>query len=200
MMLGVVASSMLGGRYMGKLSYRNILLGASLILILATLLLGTISVDSKRWLITIYMVFMGLGIGASYPVISMSSLHNVDPGRRGSVTSLVTFFRSIGSAIGVTVLGSVQVHMLAEKMKQALPDSAHAEKFKDARVLLQPQVRSSIPANTLNQMIIALAQSIATVFQIALVMAVIGMVFVFMMGNAKMEMTQARVKESVPAH
>jgi EmrB/QacA subfamily drug resistance transporter len=199
MMLGVVVSSTLGGRFIGKYSYRNILIVSSVLLIIATSLLGTISMDSKQWLITFYMIFLGLGIGASFPVISMSALHNVDPRRRGSVTSLVTFFRSVGSAIGVAVLGSVQVNTLTDKIKQAVSDPAMAEKFHDARVLLQPQVRDIIPPEILHKMIIALADSIAIVFQITIVMSVVGLVFVVLMGNAKLEIRKAQVKEEAPA-
>jgi EmrB/QacA subfamily drug resistance transporter len=199
MMLGVVVSSAFGGRFIGKLSYRNILIVAAVLLIVATSLLGTISIESKRWLVTIYMVFLGLGIGASFPVISMSALHNMDGSRRGSVTSLVTFFRSVGAAIGVAVLGSVQVNTLSDKIKQAVPDPSMAEKFHDARVLLQPQVRAGIPPEILHKMITALAESIAMVFQIAIIMAVVGLIFVLMMGKAKLELAKAPIKKEDPA-
>jgi hypothetical protein len=145
------------------------------------------------------MVLLGLGIGASFPVISMSALHNMDIRRRGSVTSLVTFFRSVGSAIGVAVLGSVQVNTLSAKIKQAVSDPAMADKFHDARVLLQPQVRASIPADILHKMIAALADSIAIVFQITVVMAFIALIFVFLMGKAKLEIGKAPVNEGAPS-
>ena len=201
MMLGVVASSAIGGRFIGKHPYRNIMLVSVAMLIVATSLLGTISIESKRWAVTIYMVLMGLGVGASFPVISMSSLHNVDPARRGSVTSLVTFFRTIGSAIGVAILGSIQINALTDKIKQAVPDPALAGKFHNAQALLQPQVRQQIPPDILHKLINGLAESIALVFQITIVMAVLALIFVFFMGRAKLEINRAPSKEEIaPSH
>jgi EmrB/QacA subfamily drug resistance transporter len=199
MMLGVVASSTFGGRFIGKTSYRNILLVSVVLLIAATSLLGTISVDSQRWLVTMYMILLGLGIGACFPVLSMSALHNVDFRRRGSVTSLVTFFRSVGSAIGVAVLGSVQVNVLTNHIKQSVSNPAMAEKFSNPQILLQPQVRANIPPDILHQLISALADSIATVFQITIVMAVLGLMFILFMGKAKLEIGKATVKDAAPA-
>ncbi|MDQ0886014.1 MFS family permease [Paenibacillus sp. V4I9] len=74
MMLGVVVSSALGGRFIGKFSYRNVMLFSIVLLLLATSLLGGLSIDSKRWLITTYMILLGLGLGACFPITSMSAL------------------------------------------------------------------------------------------------------------------------------
>ncbi|MFD0695074.1 MDR family MFS transporter [Paenibacillus sp. GCM10027628] len=199
MMLGVVASSTLGGRFMGKFSYRNVLLVSVALLIIATSLLGGISIDSKRWTITVFMILMGLGIGACFPVTSMSALHKVDFRRRGTVTSLVGFFRSVGSAIGVAVFGSVQVNSLNDKLLAAVPDPSMVENLKDAHVLLQPEFRAKIPPEVLHKMITALADSIAVVFQTTIVLAVIGLIFILFMGNAKLEVGKAPVKGTVPA-
>ena len=74
-----------------------------------------------------------------------------------------------------------------------------AEKFHDARILLQPEVRANIPVEVLHKLLTALADSIAVVFQTTIVLAVIGLVFILFMGNAKLEVGSAPVKESAPA-
>ena len=198
MMLGVVVSSALGGRFIGKFSYRNVLLVSVALLLVATSLLGGISIDSERWVITTYMIILGLGIGACFPITSMSALHKVDFRRRGTVTSLVSFFRSVGSAIGVAIFGSIQVNALKENITTSLKDPAMAEKFHDARMLLQPEVRANIPAEVLHKLLAALADSIAVVFQTTIVLAVLGLAFILLMGNAKLEVGKAPVKGDVP--
>ena len=62
-----------------------------------------------------------------------------------------------------------------------------AEKFHDARILLQPEVRANIPAEVLHKLLTALADSIAVVFQTTIVLAVLGLAFILLMGNAKLE-------------
>ncbi|NOU65720.1 DHA2 family efflux MFS transporter permease subunit [Paenibacillus sp. LMG 31461] len=198
MMLGVVVSSALGGRFIGKFSYRNVLLVSVALLLLATSLLGGISIDSERWVITTYMIILGLGIGACFPITSMSALHKVDFRRRGTVTSLVAFFRSVGSAIGVAIFGSIQVNALKDNITKSLNDPAMAEKFHDARMLLQPEVRANIPKEVLHKLLTALADSIAVVFQTTIVLAILGLAFILLMGNAKLEVGKAPVKGDVP--
>jgi MFS family permease len=208
MMLGVVVSSAFGGSFISKASYRNILLVSCALLLIATSLLSTLSFYSPEWvkslyaifgstapqltpraLVIFYMVLMGLGIGVSFPVVSISSLHNVGFELRGTVTSMVSFFRSIGSAIGVTVLGSVQTSALNSRLSELLPGSGMAAM--DPRALLQPEVRASIPPQVLEKLTIGLADSIAFVFLCTLFMAVAALICILLMGKAKME---------IPAH
>ncbi|NHN30295.1 MDR family MFS transporter [Paenibacillus agricola] len=208
MMLGVVVSSVFGGRFISKTPYRNILLLSCALLLIATSLLSTLSFYSPEWvkslysmfgavapeltprgLVITYMVLMGLGIGVSFPVVSISSLHNVGFEQRGTVTSMVSFFRSIGSAIGVTVLGSVQTSALNSRLSELLPGSGMAAI--DPRALLQPEVRASIPPQVLEKLTIGLADSIAFVFLCTLLMAVATLICVLLMGKARME---------IPAH
>jgi EmrB/QacA subfamily drug resistance transporter len=186
MMLGVVFSSAVGGRFVGKTSYRNILIVSSILLVGATVLLSTVSIETERWLITMYMILMGLGIGVSFPVVSISSLHGVGMNQRGVVSSMVSFFRTIGTAIGVTVLGSLQAQAMKNRLVELLPNTAGQEP-PNPQVLLQPQFRAALPKPVLDNMTISLADSIAFVFQCTIVMAVIALVIVLLMGNAKLE-------------
>jgi EmrB/QacA subfamily drug resistance transporter len=187
MMLGVVASSALGGRFIGRTSFRNIMIVSVAFVLASMILLSTIGVQTPRWVVTCYMILTGLGIGASFPVISIFSLQGVEFSRRGVVNSLVAFFRTIGSAIGVTVLGSIQNNALHDKMR-AIADPAFADRIQNAQVLLQPEVKKNIPAPVLDKLIASLADSIATVFQWSIAFAVIAAVLVLLMGNMKLEL------------
>jgi EmrB/QacA subfamily drug resistance transporter len=191
MMLGVVASSMIGGRFIGKTAFRSIMIFSVALLLVATSLLGTIDVTTPRWQITVYMILMGLGIGSSFPVTSMSALHNVSPQFRGIVTSLVAFFRSIGSAVGVTVLGSVQANAMNNYIAE-LPSQGAAGAPADPRALLSPDVQAHIPQEIFTKLIAALADSIAFVFQVTIIMAVIALLFIMLMGKAKLDVTSRR--------
>ena len=201
MMLGVVASSAIGGRFIGKLSYRSIMIGSAVLILTAVLLLGTIDIATPRWVITSYMVLMGLGIGVAFPITSISSLHGVEANRRGVVSSLVGFFRTIGSAIGVTVFGSLQNDALRDRMK-AIADPAFADRIPNAQVLLQPEVKKNIPGPVLDKLIAALADSIAYVFQWSTLFVVIAVVLILLMGRAKMEAAkrESKMEPASPSH
>lgn len=195
MMLGVVAGSIVGGRFIGKSSYRTIMLFSAALIIIAVALLGTISIESKQWVVTLYMILMGLGMGASFPIISTSALQNVDFKMRGSANSMNTFFRSIGSAIGVTIFATLQTHHLNTSLQKLVPPQFAAQ-IGDGRGLLQPEVQEMIPPDAYHQMLSALADSIAFVYQWAILISAFALVFIFLMGNFRLEIPAQKKKKS----
>ncbi len=196
MMLGVVASSTIGGRFVGKLSYRSIMFASVIVLLMSVILLGTINMDTKRWVVTVYMVLTGLGIGSSFPVIAMSALHNVEFHYRGVVNSLVAFFRTIGSAIGVTVLGSLQTNYFQSHIAGIVTDPKFSGMLGDGRALLNPQARSQIPGQVLHQLIGVLADSISFVFRWSIPFVLVSIVFIYLMGKAKLVISSRTVPET----
>mgnify|MGYP001321731397 CR=1 FL=1 len=59
-------------------------------------LLGTIDMNTPRYELTLYMIITGLGMGCSFSMTSLATQHNVEPQRRGIVTSTNIFkFRRI---------------------------------------------------------------------------------------------------------
>jgi EmrB/QacA subfamily drug resistance transporter len=194
MMLGVVASSAIGGRFVAKTSYRNIMLVSAALIIVAVALLGTISINSNRGVVTVYMIILGLGMGASFPIISMSSLHGISFQQRGTVNSLVAFFRTIGSAIGVTVFGTIQSRHLQNSLSGLVTDSKWSQQIGDGRALLQKEVKAHIPPDILHKLLGALADSVAFIFQWSVLAGIIAFAFILMMGKARLEIPSG-VKE-----
>ncbi|WP_159887398.1 MDR family MFS transporter [Paenibacillus puerhi] len=189
MMLGVVASSAIGGRFLANASYRSIMLCSATLLLVATILLGTISIETPRYLVTLYMIMLGLGIGAQFPVISISSVQSVSFEYRGVVTSLVSFFRSIGSAVGVTVLGTVQSYALRERIAELLPGNATSQAPANPQALLSEQFRQAVPKPVLDKLILGLADSIAFVFQVSIAIAIVAFIFVLLLGKSRLELS-----------
>jgi EmrB/QacA subfamily drug resistance transporter len=187
MMLGVVASSMIGGRFVGKFVFRNIMLVSAALLTGSLILLGTIDADTARWVVTLYMVLVGLGIGVSFVVFNIATLHGVSPQYKGAATSMIVFFRMIGSALGITVFGVIQTDRLTGNISKVLPDPKMAEQFGDPQALLQPAARELFPPDVLHKMIAGLAESIAFVFQWSIVLPILAGLLVLMMGRANVE-------------
>lgn len=184
MMLGVVASSVIGGRFVGKFLFRNIMLVSALVLVVSLSLLGTINVDTERWVVTLYMVFVGLGIGVSFVVFNIATLHGISPQHKGAATSMVVFFRTIGSALGVTIFGVIQTAQMKSNIAKVIPDAQQAEALSDPQALLQPAVRSMFDAEMLKKLTGGLADSIAFIFQWSLVLPILAGLLVLLMGRA----------------
>ncbi|MEV5433507.1 MFS transporter [Streptomyces sp. NPDC052701] len=70
-------------------------------------LLGTMRYDTPYWHIALFMAVMGLGTGMMMQNLVLSTQNQVAPHELGAASSVVTFFRSLGGAVGVSALGSV---------------------------------------------------------------------------------------------
>ena len=78
MMVGSVITAQLGGFLTTKMSYRNIMFLSGVILIGGLILLSTVSPETSRGLLTIYMTIVGFGVGFSFSVLGMSAIHHFD--------------------------------------------------------------------------------------------------------------------------
>ncbi|MFJ1675816.1 MFS transporter [Streptomyces sp. NPDC088251] len=85
-------------------------------------LLGTIRYDTEYWHIAVFMAVMGLGIGMMMQNLVLATQNQVAPSDLGSASSVVTFFRSLGGAIGVSALGAVMANRVTHYVKDGLAD------------------------------------------------------------------------------
>ncbi|MGE5391571.1 MAG: MDR family MFS transporter [Deltaproteobacteria bacterium] len=196
MMLGSVAGSQVGGANTRRASYRNIMLISGLLLLLGVTLLGSLSAATPRWMVTIYMIITGMGVGVSFPVLAMSSVHDLDFNLRGSANAQVAFFRTIGMTLGISIFGSVQSHLFISGMKNAFPGVHVLNSVNDSRFLLQPAVRAQIPPNVLEKLTAILAASIDKVFQYSLITVLLALICIILMGNARLQVGTG----PVPSH
>lgn len=85
-------------------------------------LLGTIRYDTEYWHIAIFMAVMGLGLGMMMQNLVLCTQNQVAPEDLGSASSVVTFFRSLGGAIGVSALGAVMGNRVTHYVKDGLAE------------------------------------------------------------------------------
>ncbi|ULT57305.1 MFS transporter [Neobacillus drentensis] len=197
MMLGSVVTAQTGGFLTTKMSYRNIMFLSGLILIIGFLLLSSISPDTTRALLTVYMIVIGLGVGFSFSVLSMAAIHPFGMEQRGSATSTSNFIRSLGMTIGITIFGTIQRSNLNAGLKDAFSGMGQmkGQPFGDSRSLLSEEARSHIPPQILDKITDALSSSIVHTFTWALVPAGIAFLFIFILGKDRLRLnTQAPSK------
>ncbi|MFB7816109.1 MDR family MFS transporter [Paenibacillus chitinolyticus] len=193
MMLGSVVTATGGGFLMNKVSYRTIMIPTTAILVAGTLLLTTLNADSPRWLVTIYMVIVGLGIGASFSVLSNAAIHLFDARQRGSASSTLNFLRSLGMTLGITIFGIIQSHAFTRKLTESFAGQAQAPQgldTSDARSLLDPAKRALIPAPVLDKITQALSSSIVHTFAWTVLPAALALVCAIAMSREKLDPNQ----------
>ncbi|MGW5970038.1 MDR family MFS transporter [Streptomyces sp. NPDC055186] len=108
MIAGLFVSSTVSGLIITRTGKWKAWLVSGGVLLTAGLgLLGTMRYDTPYWRIGVFMALMGLGVGMMMQNLVLATQNQVAPGDLGAASSVVTFFRSLGGAVGVSVLGSV---------------------------------------------------------------------------------------------
>jgi len=190
MMLGSVVGSALAGMTQTKTSFRNIMYVSVASFAIGLLLLSTMTPETSRILVTLFMILSGFGVGFSFSLLPTSSIHNLEPSQRGSANSTNAFFRTFGMTIGITIFGSIQSTRFTEKLVDAFKNAPAGNDFlanQDLSGIFTSEVRSQIPTDVLNVIINSMSTSITDVFRIAFFVILIAFVFVFLMGKEKVE-------------
>jgi EmrB/QacA subfamily drug resistance transporter len=192
MMVGSVITATVGGMLMSKLPYRTILIPTLFILMAGIALLSALTTDSPRFLITIYMILIGLGIGASFSVLSSAAIHSFPASQRGAATSTLNFNRSLGMTLGITIFGIIQSQSLTDKLTKAFGGSGSVKgaadvDFSDPYVLLNPAVRQAMDNNMLSTITEGLSSSIIATFAWSLIPAFLALTAAFIMSREKLD-------------
>ncbi|MEU6292511.1 MDR family MFS transporter [Streptomyces sp. NPDC046988] len=147
---GLFLSSTFSGRVITRTGkWKGWLLAGGVLLTAGLALLGMLRYDTPYLYIACCMALMGLGVGMTLQNLVLCTQNQVTPSDLGAASSTVTFFRSLGGAVGVSVLGSVLTtrigHYARETITQLAPQdqatAAHASgsgKLPDLAMLPAP--------------------------------------------------------------
>ncbi|NED88477.1 MFS transporter, partial [Streptomyces sp. SID11233] len=105
---GLFVSSTVSGRIITRTGrWKGWLLTGGALLTAGTALLGALRHDTPYLYTASCMALIGLGVGMTLQNLVLCTQNQVSPEDLGAASSTVTFFRSLGGAVGVSVLGSV---------------------------------------------------------------------------------------------
>jgi len=189
LMLGSVVGSGFGGSFQTKFKFRTLMLVSIVAYTFGFYLLTTLTPETARWLLTIYMVVTGFGMGFSFSLLPSASIHNLEPRFRGSANSTNSFFRSLGMTLGITIFGTIQTNAFANQLKEAFQgmQGGDMSSLGDPRSIFEAGQRATIPAPVLDKIVQAMSDSITNAFTWALIPIGVAFFVVLLMGNARVE-------------
>lgn len=202
MMLGSVVTAAGGGSFLAKFKYRSIMIPTLALLVIGVALLTTLTTGSSRFIVTVFMILVGLGIGASFSVLSNAAIHGFTARQRGSASSTLNFMRSLGMTLGITVFGIIQSHVFMNKLASMFGSGAQMPEgvdLSDPRKILTPETREKIPAEVLDKIIESLSASIVHTFAWAIIPSVIALVAALAMSKEKFD-PAAELEEYSASH
>jgi MFS family permease len=184
--LGWVIFSMVGARLVLRVGYRRVVLAGMGALVLAFVLLAGWDETLTRAIAARDITLAGVGMGLVFVPMLIAVQNAVPRSLLGSATSLTGFFRTVGGAVGVAVMGAAMTHRLERALEGALAN-APAELQESLRWLaahpdlaVNPITRASLGEALLGQMRPVLADAIGGVFVVGLVIAVAALLSAFL--------------------
>ncbi|GGZ24467.1 MFS transporter [Streptomyces poonensis] len=139
---GLFVSSTVSGQIITKTGkWKAWLLAGGVLLTAGLGLLSTMRYDTPYWHIAIFMALMGLGVGMMMQNLVLCTQNQVAPNDLGAASSVVTFFRSLGGAVGVSVLGSV----MSTRISHYASDTIGSLSPQEQQAAAQAAGGSSIP-------------------------------------------------------
>jgi len=169
MIVGIFGSSIPSGQLMSKTGrYKQYPIISAILVAGAMLLLSTIAIDTPYWQLAIYMFLMGAGLGLSMQIVVTAAQNSVPRQHMGIATSTMTFFRSMGGAIGTAVFGAVLTSRLKVHLADAVPQAAQSTVDQLARAANSVQGLHALREPARGWALHSLVQSMDDVFLVAL--------------------------------
>jgi EmrB/QacA subfamily drug resistance transporter len=214
LMIGVIVSGVAGGQVIARTGHYKLqaILGAALAAI-GMFLLSRMTASASEGEIALYMVVLGLGIGASMTIFTVVVQSAFPRARLGQATSNLQFFREIGGVIGLAILGSVmtgrfQTHFeaaLPSELAQGIPANQFSL-FENPQLLLSPGAVARVQqgfaaygpagdalfAQLMATIRLGLAQAISDVFLVGAALITLGLVATFFLREIPLRRGDAR--------
>ncbi|MGV9976941.1 MDR family MFS transporter [Micromonospora wenchangensis] len=125
MILGLLVSSTVAGQLITRFGrWKVYLVAGAAVMTVGMLLLSTIDADTGVPLLSLYMAVLGTGVGMLMQNLVLAAQNDVPAHELGAATSVLTFFRSMGGAIGVSALGAVLANRVTGLMTERLGPAA----------------------------------------------------------------------------
>jgi EmrB/QacA subfamily drug resistance transporter len=162
-MAGLLSASVTAGQIISRTGrYRVFPMVGMAVASVGLFLLSTLDVGSSRWESGAYMFVFGAGIGMVMQIMVLATQNEAPVTDLGVATSSITFFRTIGGSLGVSLFGALFTSRLTDLLGSGVPEN------------MTPAAINQLPVEQKAQTAAAFAESITTVFLWAVPLVLVG--------------------------
>jgi EmrB/QacA subfamily drug resistance transporter len=207
LLVGLLTMSISSGLYISRTgNYRWFPLAGTIVVTIGLVLLSRLGAHTSLVLVGLYILVFGLGLGLFTQVLVLVVQNAVPMQQLGVATSSVTFFRSMGGAIGASALGAVLTAGIAAELPRFLPPAVLAgggsSGSKVAQFIQSPAVVDRLQQTNpaLHEGIIqAYAHAIDRMFLVAVPVSVVSIIAALFINQVQLRTsnTQARAPGAV---
>jgi MFS family permease len=177
LMVGLLTASIGSGQLISRTGrYKIFPVAGTALAAVAMLLLATLTPQTSRLLLSVYMVILGAGLGMVMQVLVLAVQNSAERRDLGVATSSATFLRSIGSSIGVAIFGAIFSSQLATNLRLHLPASALRGNLTPTALQGNPAALQRLPTAIHSGLVTAVSDSLHVVFLTAVPVLVVAFV------------------------
>jgi len=196
LMAGLLLVSIVSGQLISRTGrYRFWPITGAAVMTLGMYLISLMGAGTSTALGALYMLVLGMGIGGVMQVLVIIVQNAVPHSELGVATSGATFFRSIGGSFGTAIFGAIFSNVLVGNLARNLHGIPLPHGFSSADVT--PALLARLPAAVQHGIVAGYAESIQTVFLIAVPIAAVAFLFTWLIPHVELKKWPAA--ESGPA-
>ncbi|MBO0982589.1 MDR family MFS transporter [Rathayibacter sp. SD072] len=164
MMVGLMGTSIASGLLITRTGkYKIFPIVGAILTALAMTAMTSLTAETPIWLICVYLLIFGAGLGLIMQVIVLVVQNAVPAEQIGTATSSNNYFREVGAALGVAIFGTIFTNSLTEKLTAVFAGAGDASAGASAATL-DPQTLATLPDSVRDGVVDAYADSLAPVF------------------------------------
>ncbi|WP_164472590.1 DHA2 family efflux MFS transporter permease subunit [Cohnella candidum] len=197
MIVAMILGTGIGGHLLEKVPARTIIWLSVVWIGIGGYMLTQIDPQTSDIYFFVAMLFMGLGLGPLFPTTTLLAQTSVSHHQTTSATSLLSFFRNIGMAVGSSLLAALvnnQLTKSASTIDTVNISSTQMDSLKDPNLLMDPALQQTVPDQALHILQHGMGTGILHVFAVSVAAALIIFLFGFMAGKSRLVMPHGSKK------
>ncbi|GAA2111055.1 hypothetical protein GCM10009841_33550 [Microlunatus panaciterrae] len=182
MVIGMFTTSIGGGQLMSRTGrYKWMPILGAIVVGGALFAFSHLTVDTSYPLVALNMFAFGFGLGLTMQVVVTAVQNSVDRRHMGTATASVTFFRTMGGAIGTALFGAILNTRLTHHLSQIVPAAAKGQMGQATTSIQDVTAIRALPEPVKTWVLTAFTDALDDVFMVAVpFMAVALLIAVFM--------------------
>lgn len=197
LMLGLLLSSTVAGNLVTRSGrWKPAVVAGAGLLTVGIGLMATVGATTPVALVALYLLVAGVGLGAAMQNLVLAVQNTVGMGDVGAATAVVTFFRTLGGAVGIQVLGAVYAQRVTGLTVAGAAEAGVDAGGTDAATASLDL--EALPAAMADLVRGAYGDAIGTVFAVAGVISLLAFVATLFMRGSTLRSTWATTEVAPP--
>nr|AFV71323.1 PyrJ2 [Streptomyces rugosporus] len=173
MALGMTVAAIIAGRLVAQPGmFRNVMVAGMATVALALGLMSLLKADTSFWLINLYLLVLGAGLGQVLGLALLAVQKDAPAGQLGVSITSIRFSQTLGGAVGSAVFGTILTRAYTSGLPPELASTGGEAGLNLSRM-------GALSEAARHQVVEALVGAIDTVFRVGLVVALVAVVVTF---------------------